>query len=169
MDRDWKSIAELVGIAAIVASLVFVGIQLRQEQDIAQSQLTSDWDDTRIEWSKLLHGNSDVWLRGLAGTELDQEEQLRFESLADTWFHIENGRYNRSNRIGLAEPRGLGIRVAAFLIDHPGLRKWWIERWEYRRSMGIGIPSFVAVVDSFIEDMESDRLEHIERDSAVPM
>ena len=32
---DWKGTAELIGIAAIVASLIFVGMQLRQEQAIA--------------------------------------------------------------------------------------------------------------------------------------
>ena len=31
----WKDIAELVGIIAIVASLIFVGLQLKQSQDIA--------------------------------------------------------------------------------------------------------------------------------------
>jgi hypothetical protein len=32
---NWKDVAELVGIAAIVASLVFVGLQVKQSQDIA--------------------------------------------------------------------------------------------------------------------------------------
>ena len=32
---DWKNIAELLGIAAIVASLIFVGLQLKQSQEIA--------------------------------------------------------------------------------------------------------------------------------------
>ena len=32
---NWKDIAELVGIAAIVASLVFVGLELRQSHQIA--------------------------------------------------------------------------------------------------------------------------------------
>lgn len=32
---DWKDSAELIGIVAIVASLVFVGLQLRQSHDIA--------------------------------------------------------------------------------------------------------------------------------------
>ncbi len=32
---NWKDIAELIGIAAIVASSVFVGIQMKQSQDIA--------------------------------------------------------------------------------------------------------------------------------------
>ena len=35
---NWKDFAELVGIAAIVGSLIFVGLQMRQEQEIALSQ-----------------------------------------------------------------------------------------------------------------------------------
>lgn len=38
----WKDIAELVGLVAIVASLVFVGLQLRQSQEIALSQTHSE-------------------------------------------------------------------------------------------------------------------------------
>lgn len=33
--KNWRDIAELVGIGAIVASLIFVGLQLKQSQDIA--------------------------------------------------------------------------------------------------------------------------------------
>ena len=37
--REWNEIAELVGIAAIVASLVFVGLQMRQDHVFARSEL----------------------------------------------------------------------------------------------------------------------------------
>ena len=37
----WKDYAELVGIVAIVASLIFVGMQLRQEQLIARTEMAS--------------------------------------------------------------------------------------------------------------------------------
>ena len=33
--RNWREIAELIGIGAIVASLIFVGLQLQQSQEIA--------------------------------------------------------------------------------------------------------------------------------------
>ena len=36
---NWKDIAELIGIAAIVASLVFVGLQMRQERIHARAEL----------------------------------------------------------------------------------------------------------------------------------
>ena len=32
---NWKDVVEFVGIAAIVASLLFVGLQLKQSQEIA--------------------------------------------------------------------------------------------------------------------------------------
>jgi hypothetical protein len=38
----WKDVAELLGIAAIVASLVFVGFQIQQDRVIARSSLTSE-------------------------------------------------------------------------------------------------------------------------------
>lgn len=37
--REWNEIAELVGIAAIVASLVFVGLQMKQDHVFARSEL----------------------------------------------------------------------------------------------------------------------------------
>ena len=34
-ETDWKGVAELVGIAAIVASLIFVALQMKQSQEVA--------------------------------------------------------------------------------------------------------------------------------------
>ena len=33
--KNWRDIAEIIGVAAIVASLIFVGLQLKQSQEIA--------------------------------------------------------------------------------------------------------------------------------------
>ena len=38
-DTNWKDIAELIGIAAIVASLVFVGMQMQQDRVHARAEL----------------------------------------------------------------------------------------------------------------------------------
>ncbi len=46
---DWKGIAELAGIAAIVASLIFVGVQLRQEQQIALAEKSQSSSANRTE------------------------------------------------------------------------------------------------------------------------
>ena len=46
--KDWKDIAELIGIAAIVASLIFVGLQMKQTQEIALADAYQARADTSI-------------------------------------------------------------------------------------------------------------------------
>ena len=46
MPNSWKDVAELVGIIAIVASLIFVGLELRQSQQIAIAGQYQDRTDT---------------------------------------------------------------------------------------------------------------------------
>jgi len=45
-----KEVAELVGIAAIVASLVFVGLQLRQAQEIAIADQYQERSNAAVDW-----------------------------------------------------------------------------------------------------------------------
>ena len=58
---SWNEIAELIGIVAIVASLVFVGLQMKQSQDIAigaqyheRAALTIDNLNAELESGRLL-------------------------------------------------------------------------------------------------------------------
>jgi hypothetical protein len=46
---NWKVIAELVGIGAIVASLIFVGPQMQQSQEIAIGAQYQDRANVAIE------------------------------------------------------------------------------------------------------------------------
>lgn len=39
---SWKEVIEGIGVLSIVASLVFVGLQIKQEQEIARAQLGSE-------------------------------------------------------------------------------------------------------------------------------
>jgi hypothetical protein len=39
---NWRNVLEAIGIAAVVVSLVFVGIQLRLDRAVARSELTSE-------------------------------------------------------------------------------------------------------------------------------
>jgi len=95
---NWKEIAELVGIAAIVASLIFVGLQLQQTQAIAianqyqeRAALSIDYrlaqiqSDTalRIEGSSLIEEASEAGLFSFSGAEIERyspEEVGYFEA-----------------------------------------------------------------------------------------
>ena len=84
MRKDWKTIAELVGITAVVASLVFVGYEIRQNT----SQLRTDGARSVTEMVNHLNAGifSDATLteiveKGMQNFEsLDEIERAQFES-----------------------------------------------------------------------------------------
>lgn len=76
MIRDWKTIAELIGITAVVASLVFVGYEIRQNT----SQLRTDGARSVTEMVNHLNAGifSDATLAGIV-----KQGAQNFESLND--------------------------------------------------------------------------------------
>ena len=69
--RNWKDAAELVGIAAIVASLIFVGLQMRQSGAIARSQMYGNDLANSLSTYNAIAEHPDIWVRGKRGDELD--------------------------------------------------------------------------------------------------
>ena len=79
---NWKSFFEGLGIFALVASLLFVGYQLRQDRQLAAAQVIVSADAVVIEWLASLSDNRDVWLRGLKGEELSEVDEMAFRAVA---------------------------------------------------------------------------------------
>ena len=80
--EQWNEIAELVGTVAVVASLIFVGLQLQQtrqqleqEGKIALTEMNSNHVTNVIESDNAIIQNVDIWLRGNAGEQLSRAEQ----------------------------------------------------------------------------------------------
>ena len=69
--QNWKETAELVGLAASVASLVFVGLQMRQTGEIARSQIYSNQLANALTAYSAISDHPDIWVRGKRGDELD--------------------------------------------------------------------------------------------------
>ena len=80
--EQFNEIAELVGTVTVVASLVFVGLQLQQtrqqleqEGKVALTEMNSTHVANVIESDNAVIQNVDIWLRGNAGEELSPAEQ----------------------------------------------------------------------------------------------
>ena len=108
--KNWKDTAELFGFVAIAVSLVFVGFQMRQDQVIARSELTSHSFDLMLGFNQFLFDES------FAGTfakmiehpeELDAAEKVRVDSLLNSvmlaysreCYLVERGIFAECNRI----------------------------------------------------------------------
>jgi hypothetical protein len=117
-----REVVEVVGIAAIVISLAFVGIQLRQDQNIALAQTISDRDSDVIELSQAIHQNRVVWRAGLDGKELSQDDAITFLSLVRAVENTHRSRYTRSIQLGIGQPARIAEDYAFQLYLYPGLR-----------------------------------------------
>jgi hypothetical protein len=61
--EELKAVAELIGIAAIVASLIFVGLQMKQSQDIAIAEQYQARSTAASEYVLWLAGNESILKR----------------------------------------------------------------------------------------------------------
>ena len=76
---SWKDIAEFIGIIAIVASLIFVGLELQQDRQLTRAQLGSNANefmaqvdlsmsspDVGLVWAKMLQSPQDLTVAEMA-------------------------------------------------------------------------------------------------------
>ena len=131
-----KDLLEAIGFLALIASLIFVGLQLRQDRVIARAQDAADFNNTMIEYSRVINANREVWVKGLEGAELSTLDQVTFESVAFAVWQKFNGLYLRNGLLDQGFKTGVARQVASELYIYPGLRQYFLSRCEHRESMG---------------------------------
>lgn len=125
--NNWLQVSANIGI---VLGLVLVGVQLRQNSELARIQLLNDESQRVVEFELELvgeHGAS-VWAKSIEDPEnLTLEEVRIMEALL--WSFIENlrGTY-RLAQLGLLEDSDWRSRVESevtFYLSDPYSRAWW--------------------------------------------
>jgi len=164
---DWKNVAEFIGIAAIVASLIFVGLQLRQDFGIARSQVWAERNILRAELAALINENPNIWTKGLRGEELTEPETAQFESIFVLYLFKESAHYlQRTVGISPGPPEEIAFRFVNMITTYPGLQSTF-TKWIAARPME-GVPPFVVEVQRQLEEVEAGRIESISVEMLVP-
>ena len=145
---EWKAIAESIAMMAIVLSLVFVGLQLKQSQVIARNEIDGLFLENRIEAVGQINDHVNVWVRGLAAEKLSVDDAAVFENLLininDITFFTALNHFN----LGSNEDARINIDdFAIFLHRNPGARRVWEAR-ESRLAEGREVIQFGNTVDS---------------------
>jgi len=123
-NRNWKDTAELIGIAAIVGSLVFVGLQMRQAEELARLELGYALLGPGHEMRSTIAAHPQVWRKGNLGDELDPDEMIVYEQLIESmWLQTywEVASFRKLGSVRDVAAHGF----AAFLFANPGARKAW--------------------------------------------
>ena len=140
MNTDWKSYAELLGMVAVVASLVFVGLELRQSQKIASAEmLANDWANL-LEVTNAKIDNAEVWIKGNTSQKMSPVEEEIFGQLVimeSTHFFYAIEQFGL---LGLEYEAASVAPLAAYFHENPQARRLW-------RSHEIRIAKYRGMLD----------------------
>jgi len=123
---NWKDTGELIGIGAIVASLVFVGFQMRQDHEIARAEALGEYIATGLDFYLEVADYSEILVKGNAGEILTPVEihKLRaFIEAAETRVTLEIAR----QRILGGSLDTVELKFASFLYMNPAARAAWLQ------------------------------------------
>ena len=128
-----RSIAVLANLG-VIASLIFLGIELRDSSIQARVAATQEVVAQRTQWRELIAADerlSDIYRRGLEDYRgLSPTEQIRFGVLMESFmFKLSTNIQARdASLVGLNpdfEARSLEGDLLR-MLDQPGFRQWWM-------------------------------------------
>jgi hypothetical protein len=124
----WKDGAEFIGVAAIVASLIFVGLQMRQAQDLAHMELNAALVPTVVQLNSESNVHAGIWVRGSTGETLDPDEEFIFRNLVVNEAVRAIFEYRQRRSLGQDREAESPLKYFAILLhDNPGARHVWVQ------------------------------------------
>ena len=157
--NDWM---QVVGIFALVASLIFVGMQMQQDRTLAGVEALSSRADNAVALADLIGNNKVVWVGGLNGDELSETDHAAFQAMVEAVEKHFVAYWVRLGSIGGGRLANDVVGDYAFAIySHTGFRRAWTKQNEYRqiRNNALGvIPAspFGDRVNSALAQLDKD-------------
>jgi len=127
-----SQISQTLGSAAVVASLIFVGFQMRQNTKATRAASHHAVSEALNRVNLLWARNSEVtriWLSGMSDRRaLTPEERWRFDSTVRAYLHVCETMYRQADLgagdFGIVRAEGNGIKT---VFSSEGVREWWAE------------------------------------------
>ena len=135
----WKGLIDIVGFIAIVASLIFVGMELRQSRAIAIGDGALLNAEVEIATNDAINANSVVWISGNNGEALSDQDAVIFENLVKNKATHAFMQYVSLKRLDFDEAaESVTARFSIFLFESPGARQVWLQQENFvERHFGI--------------------------------
>ncbi len=131
--EDVSLIGQIVAAVTVVASLVFVGIQLRQNTKSVRSATSIAVTDLTIQLGSFVTGSdsgAQVWRMGLQGLDkLTENERARFTAFLSTLIRFFEATRVQWLRGQLDKEHWHNVEHQAMgLAVQPGVKAWWQVR-----------------------------------------
>ena len=149
---NWQAIGavgELLGSIVVLASLVFLAIQIRHNTQVLRLSASEETNRSFAAYTAMFtqRGVSRVYRLGLASpAELDDDELITFNAVISTYFNwLAHVHTLRASGIAASTPRGLKA-TTSYVLRQPGGQQWWSR---FRVAYD---DDFQAYVDSLLSD-----------------
>ena len=148
--NDWL---QIVGMLAIVASLLFVGLQIKQSQSIGEGAQAVAWMEVAVSAREAIASHSDVWIKGCMGDEMSAADDAAFAQMFRAYTQAKYfGWLSAKQGIVDTDPNVQAYSYAASVHRYPGFGQMAASWREWSRE---GMPSdhenvveFVSIVNA---------------------
>ena len=132
---SWRTFAEVVGISAVVGSLLFVGVQIQLDRKVASSQVNMAALEGRVAVEAAIAEHANIWtkaakLENLTDSETQVMENLIKMAESKSFFESMAGGEVRG-RSGTERFEDTSAIISGFsilLFDNPGARRIWLAK-----------------------------------------
>lgn len=162
--ENWKVVVEFVGALSIVASLIFVGLEVRQSGRSALDSALSSDAALIVDTEALVLAHPDVWFRGCAGEPLEGPDAVIYSHIYHAYLFQYFLRWVRNDRGMAAASADMAIdNVAMNIHRYPGFR----AEWDRHGGARYHVPEDVSL-QAFRRAVE-ERLAEYERFEPAPL
>ena len=123
------AIGEIVGALAVVSTLAYLAVQIRQSSNVAQGQMEMTSSQATAEWMNGISADRElvaVWRKGVAGAPLNANEAWQYIFINAEWFYLCQGCFYQRQRGLISESAWetlCGTLVG--LLEDELIGPWW--------------------------------------------
>ena len=144
-------VGEMITAIAVVASLLFVGIQMRLTRLASAAQGTIDTSEIYSRWRLAILNSPDLAAivdRANTGQELSGVDRIKMAAMADELFVSASVSYSSGSQTGLVHEQQVEIDyLTDILDDNPGI----IPAWHKSKHIANGVSTqFVDAIDAHL-------------------
>jgi hypothetical protein len=119
--NDWM---QIIGLFLVVASLIFVGMQLRQEDRAALLQVSQADETSSTQIDLAIAEHAELWAKSNRGEPLSEVETIIMNRLVTALYRRARLEALMRRSMGAIRPQTI-VDFAVELYENPGARKIW--------------------------------------------
>jgi len=130
---EWGALGELIGGIAIIGSLIYVGVQVKDSARATRSAATNEASGAMQSWYQEMGSNrqaSDVWLNAITSSDpLSTHDEFQFMMMMHAVLYALQNSYLLTKEGTLdADYRDAVTSAILAVKDLPGFDRYWRQR-----------------------------------------